>query len=63
VKSLKGRDDNMKQVIIEIGKDGRPFVAYAPKKIEVLFREPKKHGFRKQLRTLAYKTKSFLGMI
>lgn len=53
----------MKTVIVEIGKDGRPYIASCPKKVRVIIKEPKKHGFRKQLRTLAYRTKSFLGMI
>lgn len=44
----------MKQVIIGIDKKGKPYVMSAPKKVEVIFKEPKKRSLKKRLKTFLY---------
>lgn len=52
-------DDVMRPVVIEM-KNGKPIVVSCPKKVQVVIREPKKKGFKKQLRTGLYHIKTFL---
>jgi hypothetical protein len=51
----------MKQVVIEMVK-GEPVVKHCPKKVEVIIRYPKKKSFIKQIKTMAYHLKSFMGI-
>jgi hypothetical protein len=55
-------EDNMKKVIIEMRK-GQPVIVSCPKKVEVVFRQPKKKTLQKQYRTALYHVKSFLGLV
>jgi hypothetical protein len=50
----------MRQVIISFDENGNPYVVAAPKKIEVIFKEPKKQKktFKKLWRTAIYKLKT-----
>jgi hypothetical protein len=51
----------MRPVVIEMVK-GKPVVVSCPKKVEVIFRQPKKKSFKKQLKTGIYHIKSFMGI-
>jgi hypothetical protein len=51
----------MKQVVIEMVK-GVPVVKSCPRKIKVIIRHPKKRGLKKQLRTVLYHIKTFVGI-
>ncbi|WP_157950887.1 hypothetical protein [Peribacillus acanthi] len=51
----------MRPVVIEMVK-GKPVIVSCPKKVQVIIREPKKRGFKKQLRTGLYHVKTFLGI-
>lgn len=51
----------MKQVVIEMVK-GQPVIKHCPKKVEVIIRYPKKKGIKKQLKTVLYHVKSFVGI-
>lgn len=50
----------MKQVIIGFDKDGKPYVVSAPKKIEVIFREPQLTGknLKRIWRQFSYRLKT-----
>jgi hypothetical protein len=60
VKPLKG-EMKMKQVVIEM-VNGEPVVKHCPKKVEVVIRYPKKKSLKKQIKTMAYQIKSFVGI-
>lgn len=49
----------MRPVVIEMIK-GKPVVVSCPKKVQVIFREPKKKTFKKQIKTMVYQMKSFM---
>jgi hypothetical protein len=51
----------MRPVVIEMVK-GKPVVISCPKKVQVIFLEPKKRSLKKRVNTLAYQIKSFLGI-
>jgi hypothetical protein len=48
----------MKHVVIEMRK-GEPVVVSCPKKVEVIFRKPKKRTLKKRYKTALYYVKSF----
>lgn len=52
----------MRPVIIEMRK-GQPTIIQCPKKVQVIFREPKKKSFQKKIRTYLYQLKVFLGVV
>lgn len=45
----------MRQVVIGIDKNGRPYVVHVPKKVTVIFKEREPRTFRKRLRTILYR--------
>jgi hypothetical protein len=51
----------MRPVVIEMVK-GKPVVVSCPKKVQVIFREPKKKTFKKQIKKMVYQIKSFVGI-
>lgn len=44
----------MKKVIISVDSKGQFYVVSAPKKIEVVFKEPKKKTLKKRIKTFLY---------
>ena len=51
----------MKHVVIEMRKEG-PVVVSCPKKIRVVFRNPKKRSMKKRIKPAAYKIRTFFGV-
>jgi hypothetical protein len=51
----------MRPVVIEMVK-GKPVVVSCPKKVQVIFREPKKRTFKKRIKTMVYQMKSIMGI-
>jgi hypothetical protein len=51
----------MKRVVIEM-VNGEPVVKHCSKKVEVVIRYPKKKSLKKQIKTIAYHIKSFVGI-
>jgi hypothetical protein len=47
----------LKQVVIGI-KNGKPYVASCPRKIEVIFKVEKKRGFMKIIKTWVYRIRT-----
>jgi hypothetical protein len=50
----------MKQVVIEVKRDGKVVVVSCPTKVEVIIRYPKRRSIRKLLRTALYHIRRFL---
>jgi hypothetical protein len=51
----------MRPVVIEMVK-GKPVVVSCPKKVQVIFRQPKKLGLKKRIKMIVYQVKSFFGI-
>jgi hypothetical protein len=51
----------MRPVVIEM-INGEPVIRSKPHKVEVIIRYPKKKTFKKQIKTMFYQIKSFLGI-
>ncbi|MDF2650161.1 MAG: hypothetical protein K0Q73_5966 [Paenibacillus sp.] len=52
----------MRPVVIEMQK-GKPVVVSCPKKVQVIFREPKKRTMKKRIKTFVYQVKSLFGAL
>jgi hypothetical protein len=52
----------MRPVVIEIDKKGNYKLISVPKKCQVIVRQPEKKTLKKQIKTIAYRVKSFLGI-